>query len=324
MAHPPPVLLIPVYNDWASCSVLLDRLDENFLAASRTLSVVLINDDSPVPPQEEFARRPYRAIESISILHLRINLSHQRAIAVGLCHLVDSAQTNPILIMDSDGEDTPSDTIRLLDRFEELGCTTAVFAQRTRRSENWSFRLGYFLYRTLHLILTGIPVQMGNFSVIAPSQASRLVLTPSLWNHYAAAALHHKLSLFLLPTHRGHRYFGSSSMNTVSLVTHGLSAISVFAERVVVRILIGVMTAGILLVLALLGIIALRLFTSLPIPGWTSTVSGMLLLLLAQLATAAGVLVFFLLSSRGVAPVIPLRDYKLFFSHLEQRGSSHL
>jgi len=47
MAHLPPVLLIPVYNDWASCSVLLDRLDEVFLAASRTLSVVLIDDDSP-------------------------------------------------------------------------------------------------------------------------------------------------------------------------------------------------------------------------------------------------------------------------------------
>ncbi len=321
MAHLTPVLLIPVYNDWASCSVLLEKLDENFLAASRTLTVVLINDDSPVPPPEEFARRSYRAIESISILHLRINLSHQRAIAVGLCHLVDSAQANPILIMDSDGEDTPADSIRLLDRFEELGGATAVFAQRTRRSENWSFRLGYFLYRTLHLILTGIPVQMGNFSIIAPSQAARLVLTSSLWNHYAAAALHHKLALFLLPTHRGHRYFGASSMNTVSLVTHGLSAISVFAERVVVRILIGVITAGVLLVLALLGVVTLRLFTQLPIPGWTSTVSGLLLLLLAQLATAAGVLVFFLLSSRGVASVIPLRDYKLFFSHLEQRGS---
>lgn len=321
MPHPPPIALIPVYNDWASCSILLQRLDEHFLASSRTLSVVLINDDSPIPPPVEFARGPYRAIHSLSILHLKINLSHQRAIAVGLCHLVELAQPNPILIMDSDGEDNPSDTIRLLNRFEELGGTTAVFAQRTRRSESRSFRFGYSLYRTLHLILTGIPVQMGNFSVIAFSQAARLALTPSLWNHYAASALHHKLSLALLPTHRGQRYFGSSSMNTVSLVTHGLSAISVFAERVVVRILIAVILAGLLLVLLLFGIIALKLFTLLPIPGWASMVSGLLLLMLTQLATAAGVLVFFLLSSRGVAPVIPLRDYKLFFSHLEQRGS---
>ena len=65
MARLTPVLLIPVYNDWVSCRVLLDKLDENFLAASRTLTVVLLNDESPKPPSEEFAKRTYCAIQSI-------------------------------------------------------------------------------------------------------------------------------------------------------------------------------------------------------------------------------------------------------------------
>lgn len=315
-----PVALIPVYNDWASAALLLTHLDKEFSAAAQRLSVIFINDGSADSAPVDFADGPYQAISQASILHLRINLGHQRAIAVGLCHLVDCSLNSPILIMDGDGEDTPSDASRLMQTFVGLNGSAAVFAQRTRRSENWRFRLGYFAYRKLHVFLTGIPVQMGNFSVIAPSHAARLVLTPSLWNHYAASVLHHKVKVHLMPTHRGVRYFGVSSMNTVSLVTHGLSAISVFAERVVVRILILVFLASLLLVLILVGTIAIRLFTTLPIPGWTSTVSGMLLLLLTQLATAAGVLVFFILSSRAVAPVIPLRDYKLFFSHIENRG----
>lgn len=315
-----PTALIPVYNDWPSCLCLLQKLDEVFSAASRQLTVVLINDSSSVPPPQDFPSGIYRAIQELSILHLKINLGHQRAIAVGLCHLVANSNRNPILIMDSDGEDTPVDALRLAESFDQHQGAQAVFAQRTRRSESTGFRVGYWLYRKLHRLLTGIPVHMGNFSLISPVHAAQLVLTSSLWNHYAAAALHHKVPLILLPTQRGNRYFGTSSMNTVSLVTHGLSAISVFAERVVVRLLLVLLLAALVLLMVLIVVISLSLFTNLPIPGWTSTVSGLLILMLTQLATATGILVFFILAARGTAGVIPIRDHHLFLSHLEPRS----
>ncbi|MGG5823252.1 hypothetical protein [Falsiroseomonas sp. HW251] len=107
------------------------------------------------------------------------------------------------------------------------------------------------------------------------------------------------------PTVRGLRYAGQSSMNLVGLVAHGLSAISVFVTEVFVRLLV--------LTLALLGVtggviavaIGLRLFTDLAIPGWATTVVGLSLVVLLQLATPTLALTFVMLSSRAAAPIVP-------------------
>ena len=43
------------------------------------------------------------------MLHLRRNLGHQRAIAIGLSHLHEQDRYARIVIMDGDGEDAESD-----------------------------------------------------------------------------------------------------------------------------------------------------------------------------------------------------------------------
>ena len=41
-----------------------------------------------------------------------------------------------------------------------------IFAARTKRMESLAFRLCYRAYRLVHHAMTGVEVQVGNFSVI--------------------------------------------------------------------------------------------------------------------------------------------------------------
>ena len=86
-------------------------------------------------------------------------------------------------------------------------------------------------------MLTGERVRVGNFSAIPPSLLPRLVAVSELWNHYAAAVFKSRIPYITIPTARGVRYAGQSTMNYVALVTHGLSAMAAFGDRIGVRLL---------------------------------------------------------------------------------------
>jgi hypothetical protein len=214
--------------------------------------------------------------------------------------------------MDGDGEDDPADVPRLLDRLEADRQGRIVFAERTRRSESLGFKVFYALYKLLHRILTGQKVRVGNFSAIPRRRLSSLVVVTELWNHYAAAVIRSRQPHQMIPTRRSERLCGRSKMNFVSLVTHGLSAISVHSDLVGVRLLV---ISALLAALMLGGIVAaviVRLATDLAIPGWATNAVGLLLILLIQAVMAAFVFSFMILGSRHGSSFLPRRDYSYF------------
>ena len=78
-----------------------------------------------------------RAIGRVEVLHLRRNLGHQRAIAIGLAFVeAERPRCRAVVLMDSDGEDAPEDVPRLVARCEQEGRRKIVFAERTKRSES--------------------------------------------------------------------------------------------------------------------------------------------------------------------------------------------
>jgi hypothetical protein len=98
-------------------------------------------------------------------------------------------------------------------------------------------------------------------------------------------------------------------MNLVSLVVHGLSAMAVFGDRIGVRLLVVVSMGMSLLSGALITVIAIRLLTSLAIPGWATYVAGLLLVILIQMLIVVLVFAFVILSGRDTVSIIPSRDY---------------
>jgi hypothetical protein len=316
------VVLTPVYNDWTAVRLLLPSLDAELAKNGLAARVVLIDDASVEPKPERLVDGDLKAITEIRVLTLRRNLGHQRALAVGLSYVQERVPCEAVVVMDCDGEDAPADVPRLIAEMAERDGRTIVFAQRIRRSEGFVFTFLYKLYRYAHLVLTGISVQVGNFSVIPRQLLDRLVVVSDLWNHYAAAVFHSRLPYTMLPTPRGRRLAGRSSMNLVSLVGHGLSAIAVFADRVGVRVLIASIVAFCATVLVIglaLGIWAL---TGNAPPIWLPILAGLVLLVVLQAAVAASLFVLHVLSTRAGSTFIPARDYR-FFIHSDELVTGH-
>jgi hypothetical protein len=305
------LILIPVFNDWPSVSELLPRLDRA-LSGGIGADVLIVDDGSTIDPGDELARGPFHALGRVKLVRLHRNLGHQRAIAVGLAYVKDRLDHDAVVVMDGDGEDDPADVPRLLDRLRAEGGRTIVFAERTRRTESWTFRAFYILYKVMHRILTGRGVKVGNFSAIPRRRLDSLVVVSELWIHYAAAAFQSRQPICTIPTRRGERLHGRSSMNFVSLVVHGLSAIAVSSEVVGVRLLVLAVCFGLLGLAGLVAAVIVRLATTWAIPGWATVTAGLSLLLLVQAIMLSFVLSLVILGTRQGSAHLPLRDYSAF------------
>ena len=313
------LILIPVFNDWPAAARLVIELDRVLDEAGRDGRVLLVDDGSSEPPAAELAAPAPGRLRDIEILQLRRNVGHQRAIAIGLSHAEASIPCDAVVVMDGDGEDRPEDVPRLLGELEKNGGRAVVFAERLRRSEGPLFVAMYALYRWVHAVLTGERVRFGNFSAIPAPLLSRLVAMSDLWNHYAAAVIKSRIPYATVVTTRGLRYAGATKMNYVALVTHGLSAMSVFGERIGVRLLAATAGAAAVVIAAIAGAILVG-WTSGAWTPWLPYVLGFLVLLLAQALAVSLAFVFIILSGRDSSAFIPLRDYVYFVARIQKAG----
>ena len=309
-----PCVLIPVFNDWDAVGLLLAALDTVFTSRRLPVHVLLVDDASTIPCPAQLGGGPFSFLRKITVLRVRRNLGHQRAIAIGLTFVYARTQEGPVIIMDGDGEDDPADVPRLLDRYFAEGESRVVFAERLKRSESLVFRLGYVAYRWLHRILTGQSVRVGNFSVVPRSLLSALVVVSELWNHYAAAVFRARLPYSTVLTTRAKRLVGKSTMNIPALVVHGISAMSVYSETIGVRLLAGALALGVLAACALAVIVSLRVFTDAALSYWPTAV-GVLIVALFNAVMLALVFTFTALLGRQTLSFIPERDYEWFIAN---------
>jgi glycosyltransferase involved in cell wall biosynthesis len=312
------VILMPVYNDWDAASTLLEQIDSALADHNLRPLILLIDDGSATRVPDHLVRKPFHVISAVDVLRLRRNLGHQRAIAIGLTHVFQRVPCDAIMVMDSDGEDRPEDIPRLVDEFRSAGGARIIFAQRTKRMETLLFRICYRCYQILHRAMTGLGVRVGNFSIIPFHCLSALVVSPELWNHYAAAVFKLALPVGLLAAPRGRRLSGKSKMNFISLLVHGLSAISVFGEVVGTRTLIVASGLSALLIGVLSLVVAIRLFTDLAVPGWATYTSGLLLVLFVLILATTSNFLLFLLGNRNMASFLPLRDCSLYVHDIKR------
>jgi polyisoprenyl-phosphate glycosyltransferase len=319
----PLTILVPVYNDWEAAGFLVERIDSVFGHYALTGQIIFIDDGSLDAMPEQFPATPPRNIQQIQTVELRTNLGHQRALCVGLVHLNRSGVATPVVIMDSDGEDAPSDIPRLLEKFVGEGQRKVIFAARGLRAEGFLFKFFYKLYRTVHRLVVGFDLRFGNFSVLPAAILERLVVMPDLWNHYAAAVVKLKLPYATAPIDRSRRFIGESKMGFVGLVIHGLSAMSVFGDTVGVRLLILCGLFGVLTIALLVAALVIKLATNLGIPGWATYVTGLLLLLLSQLVVLSLVFIFVALYSRGQSSFVPVRDCPIYIGKVRTVFTSH-
>lgn len=305
------VIVIPVFNDWESFGRLVKDIDATLPSGVREVRIVAVDDGSTEPVPDEFTEDAnLQRIQSAQLVKLKCNLGHQRAIAVGLVQAAEM-KADATIIMDADGEDRPQDIQLLIERHTAQPGHLVVVS-RGQRSEGFVFQVGYFLYKGLFKLLTGQDISFGNFSLIPMPLVKRLVFIPSLWNHFAATVLHSRLPVSLLPCRRGYRYAGQSKMNLVNLVVHGLSAISVFSEVMLTRVLlfyvVGTAIGGVGILLA----VVMRFFTDYAAPGWATSFIGSITIICLQALLLAMMAAFIVLNSRSTVALPPNVHAKYF------------
>jgi hypothetical protein len=312
------LILTPLFEDWECLHLLLGKLDGELAREGLEADVLVVDDGSLREPPDHLGGLQMAAIKCVLVLRLTRNLGHQRAIAVALPFIEANFTHRAVVVMDSDGEDRPADVVRLINMHNQQARKTAIFALRTKRSEGLPFRFFYCLYRLVFRLLAGQDVRVGNFSILPRALLSRVASVSEIWNHYSAGVRRSRIPCTTLPCPRGVRLAGRSHMNLVSLVTHGLNAISVYGDVLGTRafLFFGLLT---LVSLALVGTAAgVRLTTDLAIPGWATSAVGLAAVILLQSATLSGFFVFLILSSRNSQTFLPARDYAYFLSEFRE------
>lgn len=302
-------ILLPVYNDQLALREVLADITRE-LGPMSGLKVFIVNDGSPVNDWQ-LPACPY----PIEIIHLVRNLGHQKAIAVGLSHIQGIADPDRVIVMDSDGEDRVSDIPALLKAQEEKGCV--IFASRGKRHNGAGFLLGYQAYKTGFRMLTGRSISFGNFSCLPRQALASVVYYPELWSHFPGTVIKSGLPYSSIPLNRGRRYEGESKMNLTSLILHGFGAISVFIDRVITRITIFSFLLMLLSMAAMATIFLIRTLTDKAIPGWASTLSTSMLIVLLISFIISLMSVFIYLSAQSQQKIIPARHYRDYIRHTE-------
>ncbi|MBV2235038.1 MAG: glycosyltransferase [Sterolibacterium sp.] len=294
------VVVTPVFEDRYAASRLFAELHA---ILGDSLWIVAVEDGSVQAALDSRCL----GLASGVILHLRRNMGHQRAIAVGLSHVATCmSDITAVVVMDSDGEDLPSSVLGLLQNLAREAVDVVV-AQRGRRAESLQFRMFYAIYKRLFGLLTGRKLTFGNFMALSPQALQRLVAMPELWTHVASCVLASRLRIASCPLDRGVRYTGHSKMNFVGLALHGFRAAMVFAEDVLVRVGVACASIASMAILAMTAAIFLKL-AGFATPGWFSVALGLLILMVLQTGTLTLLTLMLTGTVRGTAATPPAHN----------------
>jgi polyisoprenyl-phosphate glycosyltransferase len=296
-------VVTPVFEDTEASSILFSELIK---ACGRDIHVVAVDDGSVRQPLTLDGLKA--AGVSGTVLKLKRNVGHQRAIATGLSYVADQIpDADRVIIMDSDGEDLPG-TIAALTAELDKGDVDVVVAERKSRVETLRFKTFYIVYKWLFKLLTGRKISFGNFMAMNNVALHRLATMGELATHVAGTVLVSRLRWRTCALDRGPRYAGQSKMNFVGLALHGFKAFMIFAEDVLVRV--GIACAAVAVLSLFASVVAVLLkFMGFATPGWFSVALGLLLLVFLQTG-AITLMTLMLTGITRTSMVLPL-DYAL-------------
>jgi hypothetical protein len=303
---------LPVFNDWESFSILINNIEtlQKLYSEKYLFSIIAVNDGS----NEELDEDIFSHELNYTILNLKINIGHQRAIAVGLQYIYNEVDDlDYVIVMDSDGDDNPDDISILLEKSIQAP-SKIIFAQRNKRQESSLFKLGYFFYKYLFYFLTGQKINFGNFSLIPKKLLGRVVNQSNIWNHYSGGILQSKIPYDKVLINRGKRYKGVSKMNFDSLIIHGLSSIAVYFDFLSLRILRYSLYGILICSISVSYILYKKFFTEEAIPGWASSLILIISGIILQLFSVTLIVLLLQLSSRKN---ISAPDSKIYLEFIE-------
>lgn len=155
--------ILPVYNEQEGLKEFFDVLKEKTDAESEryTFEFVFINDGSK-DNSGKILEELHNSDNRVRVINFSRNFGHQMAISAGL----DFADGDAVVIMDTDLQDPPEVSIKLIEKWQEG--FEVVYAQRAQRNDGFMKKLtAYGFYRTLDKLSNiKIPKDTGDFRLL--------------------------------------------------------------------------------------------------------------------------------------------------------------
>jgi dolichol-phosphate mannosyltransferase len=236
-------------------------------AIGARLEIIFVNDgssDGSGPILDALAEKH----SFVRVVHLSRNFGHQAAVQAGLSH----ARGDAVVLMDSDLQDAPEAIGRLLAAWQDG--YDVVYALRVDRQEaRWKRFLFSAFHRTLAAVSnTRIPADAGNFSVIDARAVQQIVALGERDRYLPGLRSWVGFRQKGIEVRRNARYDGRPRVSLWGLWRLAKTAIFSFSTVPLAAFyVIGYVSLGVFVSLAGYSIWC-KLFTSLAVPGWTSSV----------------------------------------------------
>ena len=222
-------ILLPLYNDWRSCNFLLKKINGELKKENRHGNILILNDAST--QKIKIVHKKLKNIKSIKIFTTKNNMGSQKIINLGLTN-IKNKKNEIIVIMDSDGEDDVFNLNKLIDLALQ-NKRYVITATRTRRRENYIFKLFYKLHLLITFILTLEWISFGNYSSFHSQNLKKILKNNLSWLAYSSSILRN-CDIYKIGSERQKRIFGKSKLSFFQLFKHSLRILSVFQKRILI------------------------------------------------------------------------------------------
>ena len=220
------VFLLPVYNDWKSLKIVLERINKKVKKLKKKIFILLVNDFS----KNKFIKvKHLKFINEIKILNLKKNIGSQKAISIGLKYLQQNKKNSIITILDSDGEDDINKIPEMIKNANQ-NFNKVIVSQRTKRKENFIFRSLYFAHKVLTFLFTWNWISFGNYSAFHIKNLKKILKDECSWLAISAT-IAKNCWIKKVNAERKKRISGVSKVSFLNLIIHSLRINSVFLHR---------------------------------------------------------------------------------------------
>jgi dolichol-phosphate mannosyltransferase len=164
-------LIIPLYNEEALVSELLERSTAALKSATQDFEIICVDDGSSDRTLEKLLRC-HESDSRIKIIVLSRNFGHQAAYTAGLTY----AKGDYIAMMDGDLQDPPELLPAMLEKLR-VDKLDVVFGKRIERREKWPKKqLIDLFHRAFQSVLPNQTVEnAGNFSIFSKRVAQAML-----------------------------------------------------------------------------------------------------------------------------------------------------
>ncbi|MBO9579435.1 MAG: glycosyltransferase family 2 protein [Sphingobium sp.] len=266
-------LVIPCYNEQEVIGETLDRLAQLCKTLHDYAFEIVCVDDGSRDKTYELLCAAAETMPDLRIVKFSRNFGHQIAVTAG----IDAAGGDAIVLIDADLQDPPEIVSQMIAKWEEG--FDVIYGVRTSRAGESAFKQvsARGFYRFLNTLSeVPIPLDTGDFRLMSRPVVEVLKSMPERHRFVRGMVAWIGFKQTALPYERAERFAGESKYPLRKMVRFAMDGILSFSTKPL-RLAVGLgLTSAALAMLGIAYALALRIFSSVWVEGWTALMIAVL------------------------------------------------